>query len=509
MRILLVREAARLRPWMRDFASDLRAHGFEVRLGPRPGGEPSRLVGLIFELDRLTNAMRRHDVADAVAPDEIAAPPGGDFTPEVVVDLTGRPAAYAGVPTFALAFDGIPGEDALLAALTENGAVTVAIHDPGTGEILEEIRPSLECAQGPIDATAVVGARVAAVLLARLLALRSGRRRPGRVAAGSRIRIAPAEPSLGYFARRLRDVLARHLYRMVSRSPHWRIGWRHVDGPGLVDTGNFEAPLFRPFPDGGLRCYADPFPIEWQGETHVLLEDFDHRSGKGMISAIRFDDGGPIGPAVPVLEEPWHLSFPFPIVDEGNLYVVPESTARRDVALYRCIAFPDRWERVATLLDGVCASDVAIVRWADRWWMFSTLEDGRGGWSDMLAIHSAPSLVGPWRPHRDVPVMIDVAAARSAGRPFVRDGRLHRPVQDCSAIYGGGIDVVEVTRLDDEGYEQEVRLRLRPNPAWPGRRLHTVNRVGRLELIDGAVPRPKWDVIDRLVAPLWTPRRST
>jgi hypothetical protein len=138
--------------------------------------------------------------------------------------------------------------------------------------------------------------------------------------------------------------------------------------------------------------------------------------------------------------------------------------------------------------------------------MFSTLEDGRGGWSDMLAIHSAPSLFGPWTPHRDVPVLVDAGVARSAGRLFERDGRLFRPVQDCSGIYGGGVDVVEVTRLDEDAYEQIVRTRLRPGRAWPGRRLHTVNRCGRLELIDGAVLRPKWDPLDRLVAPFFEPR---
>jgi hypothetical protein len=506
MRILLVLDRARLRPWTRDLARDLVAQGFELRLGTRHGDEPSRLVRLLFELDHLLNGAPRSGGGGPLAPDDVAPAEDAAFRPDAILDLTARPSAVAGVPVFAAAYDGRPGEDALLGALTTRGGVGVDVFDPATGEIVEHLRPSLERARGPTDAMAMVGARLGAVLVARLLARREGRDRPRASPPIGATRIAPAAPSLAAFGRSLATDLARHLYRLVTRSPHWRVGWRHLDGPGLAETGDFETPLFRPVPDDGLRCFADPFPLEWQGRTQVLVEDLDHRTGKGMISAIPFDAAGPSGPPVPVLEEPWHLSYPFPIVEDGVLYVVPESTARRDVGLYRCIAFPDRWERVATLLTDICASDVSIIRHGGRLWMFSTVEDGRGGWSDMLAIHSAPSLFGPWTPHRDVPLLVDVAMARPAGRPFVDGGRLFRPVQDGSSVYGGAVALVEVTRLDDERYEQVVHRRLCPGRAWPGRRLHTLNRLGRLEVVDGVVPRPKWDPLDRLTAPLWQPR---
>jgi len=40
--------------------------------------------------------------------------------------------------------------------------------------------------------------------------------------------------------------------------------------------------------------------------------------------------------------------------------------------------------------------------------------------------------------------------------------------------------------LDDEGFAQQVETLLRPGPLWPGRRLHTLNRAGVLECIDGS-----------------------
>ena len=92
--------------------------------------------------------------------------------------------------------------------------------------------------------------------------------------------------------------------------------------------------------------------MTWQGRTFVFFEDLDHRVGKGVISAIAFDGSGPSGPVTPVLEEPWHLSYPFLIEADGELWMIPESSQHGDVALYRCVEFPDKWERHATLLSG-------------------------------------------------------------------------------------------------------------------------------------------------------------
>jgi hypothetical protein len=123
--------------------------------------------------------------------------------------------------------------------------------------------------------------------------------------------------------------------------------------------------------------------------------------------------------------------------------------------------------------------------------MFAATRDGAGSWSDTLSIFSAENLRGPWTPHPRNPILIDQSSARPSGR-FVRRGEaLWRPVQDCTAGYGTGIGLVEVLRLDSENYAQKLHTIIRPPPGWPGRRLHTLNRAGRLECIDGAAHSPR------------------
>src|SRR5260370_3452541 len=87
--------------------------------------------------------------------------------------------------------------------------------------------------------------------------------------------------------------------------------------------------------------------------------------------------------------------------------------------------------------------------------------------------------------------MVDRASARPAGNLVTINGRLWRPVQDCTDGYGCALGLAEVAELSPTSFKQVVRHIIRPGPLWPGRKLHTLNRCGRLELIDGTVIQPK------------------
>ncbi len=171
--------------------------------------------------------------------------------------------------------------------------------------------------------------------------------------------------------------------------------------------------------------------------------------------------------------------------------MIPESSAAGDVALWRCTRFPHGWERVATLLTGEALADATVFRHAGRWWMTAVAYDGAGGYSDVLHLYHAPALTGPWTAHPGNPVLIDRATARPAGHVVAAGGRLLRPVQDCSHGYGMALAVAEVLRLDEEAFEQRIVARVAPGGRWPGHKLHTLNRAGSLEVIDGSVIRPR------------------
>jgi len=139
--------------------------------------------------------------------------------------------------------------------------------------------------------------------------------------------------------------------------------------------------------------------------------------------------------------------------------------------------------------------------------MLAATRPGQGSWSDTLSIYMAPDLLGPWEAHPANPVLIDAASSRPAGAVVLHNGNLIRPVQDCSSGYGTGIGLALITQLDPHNYEQELLTTLRPKPGWPGKRLHTLNRAGRLECIDGSAHSPRSQAIAQLLQG-WSGRRQ-
>ena len=307
--------------------------------------------------------------------------------------------------------------------------------------------------------------------------------------------------------RALAHTALRHIYRLCCYTPHWRVCWRFVGGTDLWDSETLAGTNWNVLPDPGTHFYADPFPFIHGGRTFVFVEDLDHRTDKGVISVIPFGDHGPSGPARVVLEEPWHLSYPFVFERDGQVWMIPESSSNRAVTLYRAERFPDVWVKEADLLTGIEASDATLVDHGGQLWMFASVRDGVGSWSDRLSIFHASALLGPWQAHPGNPLLIDQSCARPAGAFVQRNGRLFRPVQDCRGGYGTGIGLAEVTRLDMEGYSQTLHGMLQALPDWPGRRLHTLNRAGSLEVIDGAAHSPRNRLVARHLQP-WSGRRD-
>jgi hypothetical protein len=461
-------------------------------------------VELLLRLERLLHGMTGPRWSDRVEWDQWASLAASTAdTRDLVIDLAGV-MVVAGTRTLRVTYDRSAEEAALFGALLAGRMPSIEVEDVRTGEVLGRGVPCAENAGTVLAALEAAMPRIADLLSAVLRGWTTLSAPPAEQHRNQ----ARLRDVVAFEARSLSHALARRLYHLCCHAPHWRVLWRFVGGRGdLWDSRSVTGSTWNVLPDPGDRFYADPFPIVHGGQTFVFVEDFDHRTGRGRISAVPFDERGPAGPARPVLEEPWHLSYPFVFAQDGEVWMIPESSERRSVILYRAAPFPYRWVREAVLLDDIDASDATIVRHAGHLWMFTVVRDNAGSWSDRLSIFSAPTLRGPWRPHPGNPVVIDQATARPAGAFIRRDGRLWRPVQDCSAGYGTGIGLVEVVRLDDEAYEQRQHALIRSDPSWPGRRLHTLNRAGRIEVVDGSAHSPRSRFLaQRLEA--WSGRRE-
>jgi len=220
---------------------------------------------------------------------------------------------------------------------------------------------------------------------------------------------------------------------------------------------------------------ADPFLIKEGGKNYLFYEDYDRRKGVISYSTI---EGLKVSPPTIVLETHYHLSYPQVFKEGNDFYLIPESGTERNIQLFRAVRFPDKWEPVKIIWDDGVYADSNVFKYKDKWWLFTV---GGSGDNNLLILESN-SLLGNWKEH----VRSRIPHSRGAGNIFEYQGKLIRPVQDSSKIYGGAIIFKEITL---PGYTEKIIRRIEPN-WYNGLNLigtHTFNFNEDYVIIDGKI----------------------
>ena len=265
----------------------------------------------------------------------------------------------------------------------------------------------------------------------------------------------------------------------------WRAGFARRPLAAVMEAG-------LPHPDDivwlpplprSFQYLADPFGIERDGVLTVFAEFYDYRTRCGDIRYYQYEGDRLTGQGV-ALAEPFHLSYPSLIEDDGRLFMLPEGHKSGALTLYECERFPDRWRPCARLLD-LPAIDATVTRHDGRWWMFYALPGPNDRSMRELHIAWADSLTGPWRQHENNPVRSNLAESRPGGTPFVHKGLLHLPVQDCDGGYGRAIHLLRINDLTPTTFAATPVRRLAPGGLAEGFMdgLHTLSG-GPLTFLD-------------------------
>jgi hypothetical protein len=474
-----------LERWHRALAERLAADGHcvSVTLCPRRGPPPPS-TALIETLEDLLHRGRRPSETAPEPPGAWSAAREGDA--HLVFDLTGSTDAAPGavVPCF----DGMPGDGARDAALLAGRAPWIEFAMMGD--------------EGPLVYASALpalpsGRRLNAGRAAVALALSALVRR--LAASGLDAGVAPhasdapsTQPGRG-FAAALPGLIAKRLRRLIVHDDHWRIGLRQRAAGDALLTGleEIDAPPWGWLADDRRRYFADPFLFEEGGVAYLFCEEFPYATGKGVISVVALDEAGNPGPAQVVLERPYHLSYPVVFRAEGQIWMMPESGASRTLDLYRAERFPDRWVFERTLISGVELADATPFAWGGQYWLTATTSDTVGSSWDSLTLFSGAGPLGPWTQMSEGPMLIDASAARPAGLPFMQDGALWRPAQDCRGGYGAGLAFCRIDALGPDLFAQTPMRRFTPRGG-----MHTFNASERFVVIDVAGPRARAPWLD-------------
>jgi hypothetical protein len=200
------------------------------------------------------------------------------------------------------------------------------------------------------------------------------------------------------------------------------------------------------------------------------VEDFSYPKERGCISAVEIFDGSQYKILGPVLEESFHLSFPYLFEYQQNLYMIPESSEVSAIRVYKCAEFPLKWVFCKELMKGVRAVDTMVFEHQGRWWLFTNVASpGSHDSFSQLAVFHGPDPIGDeWTPHEGNPVVFDSRIGRNAG---ILDRGSGLPVR-CRQRhgferYGAGLTFARIVELTATAF-REVEIGQMTPDFFPG-----------------------------------------
>lgn len=286
---------------------------------------------------------------------------------------------------------------------------------------------------------------------------------------------------MNYLLKSVSRRIGFHLHDLF-RQEDWNIGLIHAQLQAVIDNPEAHLAQAKWFKKPNKTTYlADPFIIEFKGETYLFYELYDYRKGKAVLACRLASEN--FDHQHIVLEEPHHLSFPFIFEYEGELYCTPESYSANKLSLYRFDTQKRQLIWVQDLLKDMPVIDPVLQPHEGRWYLFFTLKDLP---SVHLYVYYADSPLGPFTAHANNPVKSDIRSSRPAGAFIILNNKLLRPAQDCSLHYGRAVKLLEIKKLSPQHFEEKPVKRLMPLPTHTcNKGLHSLNGNAQFTVIDG------------------------
>lgn len=298
-----------------------------------------------------------------------------------------------------------------------------------------------------------------------------------------------------YLARTLRDFVTS-MGTFVRRShprPHWKVALTRVRGE-LLSLGRNEC-VELDAPPGSW--FADPFVVSRKGESGVFVEEFVESLGRARIAYQPLADGIPVGPSAAVLEEPFHLSFPWTFEFADQVYMTPEAGASKGLRFYRATDYPRSWELVHNLFSGTRVVDPLVFEHAGLWYLLANIDplDAGDTYSELHAFWASDPITTEWKAIPGNPQLVDPQCARNAGLIHV-EGQLFRVGQRQGfKRYGEHCALYRIAAISPDGYQEvaegEVHLTLN-SAAYGPHHLSKADDLLAFDFVPRQPPRRPW-----------------
>ena len=266
--------------------------------------------------------------------------------------------------------------------------------------------------------------------------------------------------------------MAFQLHRTALYAESWNVAFRRTPQGGILTDRDTP---FCVIPNAMRYWAADPMVFSHGGDTFIFAELYDYVLRRGGFGVSRFLNNGTFGPWQPILQEPFHLSYPYVFRSGDEIFMVPESTQRKALLVYRAVEFPLRWELHKVIREDVQWADTSVV----------PVKDGFAAMTQSYE-QEAPCTLSV-RLDRELNITEWVrlqgrvwTVARPGGRPFCHRDAVWHIFQDCREDYGKALYFC--AEDGQEVYLKPDDLRFDRNMVLDG--MHTYSATEGFEVID-------------------------
>lgn len=216
------------------------------------------------------------------------------------------------------------------------------------------------------------------------------------------------------------------------------------------------------FTGNPVDIVADPF-LFVSNENLYLFYEHKRLNGHGVIKMMHTCDLKKWSYPITVLEEPYHLSYPFVFEDEGSIYMIPESEQAHSIRLYKAenkdltkfmfhkTIVGHKYNDKTPIID-YC--DSSVVKVANMYYLFTSIDYGDGY---NLELYTSTSLHGNFKSHVKSPLLIsNNKYGRCGGSIISCNGNYYRVAQDCLNGYGENLNLFKIDELSNSNYKERI-----------------------------------------------------
>ena len=304
-------------------------------------------------------------------------------------------------------------------------------------------------------------------------------------------------PRLGAIVKYSLHFYSQLIGKGIEKINHKIFGVKYNCWTLFIGKGNFlDSTLFRlkPVKLPKNEFWADPFIFNYEADNYIFFENYDYKTAIGRISCGKIVKNKLVD-IIDVLKKDYHLSYPFIYRENEDIFLMPECSANNRLEIYKCIAFPDKWELHTTAFEGEKVVDAHFYKdQSNTKWLFVNKQEGFDFplYSELYIYKVNSSDLKDLEPHKNNPVIINSETARNAGAIFTYENEIYRPSQaNIDGIYGRALNINKIEKLSIDTYVEKTIVRAYPNFHKGLMAMHHLHQSNGIFVIDAAHKRKK------------------